>query len=326
MNNMIKTLDKPTGDSREMRAGFADTMVRLAGENDKIAFLTADLMGTVSMGEFEKAYPERCINTGIAEANMVGVACGMSITGMIPFINSFGPFATRRCLDQIYMSGAYAKANVKIIGSDPGISAAFNGGTHMPFEDAGIMASVPEMVVIDPSDRIQMENLLPKIAAQYGMCYMRLVRKKTPLIYSGESDFEIGKAAVLREGTDVSIVASGMLVSEALKAAETLAEEGISAKVIDMFTWKPIDEEALITAAKETGCVVTCENHNIINGLGSLASGVLARKYPVPVEMVGIEDTFGEVGPEDYLREKFDLTAAHIIRAAKTAISRKSAR
>ena len=320
---MIKLLDKMTPDEREVRAGFADTMMDMAAANDKIVYLAADLMGTLGMGKFEKTYPDRCINTGIAEANMAGVACGMSIAGMVPFIHSFGPFATRRCLDQIYMSGAYAKANVKVIGSDPGVCAAFNGGTHMPFEDGGIMASIPEMTVIEPSDRVQLQNLLPKIADDYGMCYIRLVRKKNPLIYADGSDFEIGKAAKVREGKDVAIIASGIMVEQAILAAEQLAGEGITARVLDMFTWKPLDEEAVLAAANETGCIVTAENHNILNGLGSAVSGVLSRKRPTPVEMVGIEDSFGEVGPESYLRERFDLTAAHIVRAARAAINRK---
>lgn len=320
---MIKLLSEITPDSREVRAGFADTMMELAEKNDKIVYLAADLMGTLGMAKFEQTYPERCINTGIAEANMAGTACGMSVAGMIPFVHSFGPFATRRCFDQIYMSGAYARANVKIIGSDPGVCAAFNGGTHMPFEDGCLMASIPEMTVVEPSDRVQLQNLLPQIADTYGMFYIRLVRKKNPLIYAEGSVFEIGKAARVREGSDVTIIASGIMVEQAILASEMLAAEGISARVLDMFTWKPLDEEAVLAAAKETGCIVTAENHNILNGLGSAVAGCLARKSPAPVEMVGINDLFGEVGPESYLRERFDLTAAHITRAAKAAIARK---
>ncbi len=320
---MIKLLDKITLDAREVRAGFADTMMELAEKNHKIVYLAADLMGTLGMATFEKTYPERCINTGIAEANMVGMACGMSVAGMVPFVHSFGPFATRRCFDQIYMSGAYAKANVKIIGSDPGVCAAFNGGTHMPFEDAALMTSIPEMTVVEPCDRVQLQNLLPQIADTYGMFYIRLVRKKNPLIYAEDAQFEIGKAARVREGSDVTIIASGIMVEQAILAADALAAEGISARVLDMFTWKPLDEQAILEAAQETGCIVTAENHNILNGLGSAVAGYLARRRPTPVEMVGVNDEFGEVGPESYLRERFDLTADHIIRAAKAAIARK---
>lgn len=255
---------------------------------------------------------------------MIGVACGLAVQGKIPVAHTFAPFCTRRACDQIFISGAYNRANVKVIGSDPGITAAYNGGTHMPFEDMGIMRGIPTMTVIEPTDIVMLQNLMPQIADTYGIMYMRLVRKSVAKVYEEGSTFEIGKAAYLREGKDVTIIASGYCVSEALAAAQRLSENGIDAGVIDMFTWKPIDVEAILRAAK-TGAIVTAENHNIINGLGSAVAEVLVKNQPVPMEMVGVQDEFGEVGPVDYLRERFGLTAENIVEAVNRVLARKNA-
>ena len=221
------------------------------------------------------------------------------------------------------MSGAYNKANVKVVGSDPGITAAYNGGTHMPFEDMGIMRGIPTMTVVEPTDIVMLKNLMPQIADTYGMFYMRLVRKGVRKVYEPGSTFTIGKAVHLREGKDVTIIASGYCVAEAISAAKILQEQGISARVLNMFTWKPLDEQAVIEAAAETGAIVTAENHNVINGLGSAVSEVLAKHNPAPVEMVGVQDEFGEVGPVDYLRERFGLTDENIAAAVHRVLQRK---
>ena len=221
------------------------------------------------------------------------------------------------------MSGAYAKMNVKLVGSDPGITAQLNGGTHMPFEDMGIMRLIPEMTVIEPTDVSMLEDLMPQIAAQYGMVYMRLVRKEVQQVYERGSQFTIGKAVRVREGSDATIIASGFCVAEAIRAAELLAQEGVSVRILDMFTWKPLDREAILSAAAETGAIVTAENHNVINGLGAAVAEVLVRERPVPVEMVGVQDEFGEVGKLAYLAERFGLKAENIADAVRRVLKRK---
>lgn len=254
---------------------------------------------------------------------MIGVAAGLSARGYVPFTHTFGPFASRRACDQIYMSCAYAKQNVKVVGSDPGVTAALNGGTHMPFEDMGIMSTIPEMTVVEPCDAVSIEQVIRAAKETDGTWYIRLHRKAAPVIYEEGTDFTVGKANLLRDGKDVTIIAMGYCVAEAMKAAETLEAEGISARVLDMWCLKPLDEDAVIAAAKETGAVVTAENHNVINGLGAAVASTLAKNYPAPVEMVGVQDEFGEVGPVNYLAERFKLTAEEIAAKAKIAISRK---
>lgn len=238
-------------------------------------------------------------------------------------MHSFGCFASRRAFDQAFMSIAYAKLDVRVIGSDPGVTAAFNGGTHMPFEDMALYLSVPECTVLEPCDFAQFASVLKKANDHYGLTYIRMVRKAFTTVYADGSEFEIGKGVTLKDGKDVTIIASGIMVDEALKAEEKLAAEGISARVIDMFTWKPIDEDLIVKAAKETGAIVTAENHNCTCGLGSAVARVVTASVPVPVEMVGVHDLFGQVGPENYLREAYKLTADEIVAQAKKAISRK---
>lgn len=310
-------------DTMDMRDAYCSSLIRLADGDERIIALDADLMGAMGTKPFEKEYPERTVDCGIQEANMVGVACGMSAAGKIPFAHTFAPFMTRRACDQIFMSGAYAKMNVKLVGSDPGITAQLNGGTHMPFEDMGIMRLIPEMTVIEPTDVSMLEDLMPQIAAQYGMVYMRLVRKEVQQVYERGSRFTIGKAVHVREGSDATIIASGFCVAEAIRAAELLAQEGISVRILDMFTWKPLDREAILSAAAETGAIVTAENHNVINGLGAAVAEVLVREHPAPVEMVGVQDEFGEVGKLAYLAERFGLKAENIADAVRRVLKRK---
>ena len=310
-------------EAREMRAVYCETLQQLARENDRIAVLDADLVGSSGTKPFFNEFPDRAIDCGIQENNMIGVAAGMSAAGMIPFAHSFGPFASRRCVDQIFISCAYAKLNVRIVGSDPGVTAAYNGGTHMPFEDMGTLMSIPQITLLEPTDSVQLRWMIRQLEKEYGVYYIRMLRKNAVGVFEEGADFELGKIARLKEGADVAIVCSGILVGEALKAAAALEAQGVSAAVLNAFTWKPLDAETLAEYAAKCGCVVTAENHNIIGGLGAAVAASLARTRPVPVEMVGVNDEFGEVGTEDFLRKRFDLTADHIIRAAKAAIARK---
>ena len=310
-------------EAREMRAVYCETLQQLARENDRIAVLDADLVGSSGTKPFFNEFPDRAIDCGIQENNMIGVAAGMSAAGMIPFAHSFGPFASRRCVDQIFISCAYAKLNVRIVGSDPGVTAAYNGGTHMPFEDMGALMSIPQITLLEPTDSVQLRWMIRQLEKEYGVYYIRMLRKNAVGVFEEGSDFERGRIARLKEGADVAIVCSGILVGEALKAAAALEAQGVSAAVLNAFTWKPLDAETLAEYAAKCGCVVTAENHNITGGLGAAVAASLARTRPVPVEMVGVNDEFGEVGTEDFLRKRFDLTADHIIRAAKAAIARK---
>jgi len=306
-----------------MRDVYCQTLIELAKKNKQIVVLDADLMSSMGMIPFLEAFPERTFNCGVQEANMMGVAAGLSATGKIPYAHTFGPFATRRCYDQVFLSGAYTKSNIRIIGSDPGVTAAYNGGTHMPFEDLGIMRNIPEMTIIIPTDSIMLKNIIKQVAELFGMLYIRLLRKNAIKIYEEGSIFKIGKAVKLKEGTDVTIIANGIMVAEALNAACMLEEKGISTRVLDMFTLKPIDKEEIIVCAKETGAIVTAENHNIINGLGSAVAEVLVENIPTPMERIGVKDLFGEVGPVDYLKERFELTANDIVRKVEKLLKRK---
>lgn len=316
-------IGKHEKDSRAMRDGFVDAMLEMMEKDKSVCHVDCDLEGCINTGKLEKAYPERTFNVGIAEANGMGIAAGLAATGKKVFMHSFGCFASRRAFDQAFMSAAYAKLPVHVLGSDPGVCAAYNGGTHMPFEDCALYLSIPDAVVIDPTDMAMLNCLTKKLLDSDKFSYMRMIRKTFTAVYADGSDFEIGKGVTLTEGKDVAIIASGIMVDEALKAAETLAAEGISAKVIDMFTWKPLDEQLIIDSAKACGCIVTAENHQVKCGLGSAVANVVTENCPVPMEMIGIEERFGQVGAESFLREEYGLTAAHIVESAKKAISRK---
>lgn len=320
---MIKMAEEIHPESVEMRKAFCDTLKDLAREDRNVIVMDGDLMGAMGTKPFAEEYPEQTIDCGIQEANAVGVAAGLSAVGKIPFVHSFGAFITRRACDQVFMSGAYAKLNVKLVGSDPGITAQINGGTHMPFEDMGIMRGIPEMTILEPTDIVMLRSVMRQMKDNYGMYYMRLVRKSCMKIYEEGSEFEIGRAVTVKEGQDAAVIASGYCVAEAVKAAGILETEGIKVRVIDMFTWKPVDKEAVVKAAKETGAIVTAENHNVLNGLGSAVAEVLAKHSPAPMEMIGIQDEFGEVGNLDYLAERFGLKAENIAAAVRKAIERK---
>lgn len=322
----FKLMDTITTDPVEMRKVYTDTLIELAKDNRDIVALDCDLMRAMGTFSFSEAYPEQTVNCGIMEQAMYSVSAGLSIMGKIPFAHTFGVFSTRRACDQIFISCAYSGLNVKIVGSDPGVTAAINGGTHMPFEDVGIMRGIPNAVVIEPTDNAMMRDMVIQLSKLYGVQYIRLVRRSVPRIYADGSAFTIGKANHLRSGGDAAVFAAGILVAEALKAADMLAQEGISIDVYDMFTIKPIDREAVEAAARKCGAIVTAENHSIYNGLGSAVSEVLCETYPVPCVRVGVNDEFGEVGPREYLQERFGLTAEKICQAVKKAQAMKAAR
>ena len=310
-------------DNKEMRQVYSETMVELAKRNKKIVLLDADLMGSMGTKKFKEAYPKRHINVGIAEANMIGVAAGLASTGKLPFVHSFTPFVTRRCYDQIAISVAYAKQNVKMVGADPGIMAQNNGGTHMSLEDVGIMRAMPDMAIFEPVDATMLKALLPQVVKYDKPMYIRLFRKKAETVFDENTKFHLFKAIDIKKGTDVTIVASGIMVSRAVEASLILASQGLSVGVLSVHTIKPIDEDAIIRAAKRSGAIVTAENHNIIGGLGSAVAEVISEHCPVPLRRVGVKDRFGEVGNEKYLSEALGLTVDDIVKAATEVVALK---
>ena len=320
----VAVVKKVEAEAKEMRTVFAETMMEMARTDPRVLYMDCDLMNSIGMVPFSREFPERTINCGIQEANMIGVASGLSATGMTPYVHTFGVFASRRAADQVFLSAAYGKMNVRIIGSDPGLTAAGNGGTHQPFEDLGIMRGIPEITVIEPTDSVMLRDMLLQTKDRYGVFYIRLSRKKSERVYEPGSTFEIGKAVEVRPGHDVALISSGICVADSLRAAELLAAEGISARVLNLFTLKPIDKEAVIAAARETGAIVTAENHNILNGLGSAVAEVLAENIPTPMERVGVPDVFGEVGTMDYLKERYAMRPEDIAAAARRVVGRKT--
>ena len=307
----------------ELRSIYSGSLIEYGKKDSRICVLEADLMASASTNKFRDLFPDRTINVGVAEANMIGVAAGLSAMGLIPFAHTFAPFATRRCCDQVTLSVAYAGLNVKIAGSDPGVGAELNGGTHMSFEDMAIMRNIPGMTVFEPVDSVQFKKIFPQILSAYGPAYIRLFRKNAWSIYREDDEFTLGKGVLLREGRDVSIFATGIMVKEALEAAACLAEEGIDAEVINIHTVKPLDREMVAGSASKTGCAVTAENAFVINGLGSAVDDCLNETHPVPVFKVGVEDRFGEVGKIDYLQRALGLTAEDIVEKAHRAIELK---
>lgn len=283
----------------------------------------ADLSKCIGSNPLEKEFPDRALNVGIAEQNMIGVAAGLASYGFKPFVTSFAPFATRRCCDQIMISVAYAKQDVKIVGTDPGISAELNGGTHMPLEDIGVLRSIPNMVIYEPTDNVELEAMLPQIYDHVGPVYIRMFRKNPPAVYEEGEKFDLWKAKVLIEGSDVTVVASGLMISTALEAADALKGEGISAEVIACPTIKPVDAETIVKSVSKTHAVVTAENHNVIGGLRSAVAETLAENCPAPLRSVGVKEQFGEVGKMPYLRKVFRMEAADIIEAAKQVVALK---
>ena len=321
----VKLIGKHEKDSRACRDGLALTLNELMGQDKSIVYVDCDLMGCINTKMLMKNYPDRAFEAGIAEGNAAGVAAGLAATGKKVFFHSFGTFSSRRCYDQIYMSAAYAGLSVRVLGSDAGVTAAFNGGTHMPLEDAAMYLSIPTATVIDPADYDQLASVTKGLVNVEGVSFTRFVRKDVIRVYDEGSEFEIGKGVVLHESDkdQATIITSGIMVDESLKAYEALQAEGISVRVIDMFTWKPLDEELVIKAAKETGAIVTAENHNTCCGLGSVVANCLAKNCPTVQEFVGVQDEFGQVGPQAFLMDTYGLRAANIVEAVKKAIARK---
>jgi len=308
---------------KDTRSGFGDGLLEIAKENKNIVGLCADLTGSLKMDAFADAFPERFFQTGISEANMIGMAAGLTIGGLIPFTGTFANFSTGRVYDQIRQSVAYSNKNVKICASHAGITLGEDGATHQILEDIGMMRMLPGMTVIVPCDYNQTKAAVKAIAAYEGPVYLRFGRPKVPNFTPADASFEIGKAMKLIEGADVSIIATGIMVWKALEAAEALAKENIHAEVINIATIKPLDEEALIQSVQKTKCVVTAEEHQANGGLGDAVAQMLARKMPLPLETVAIKDVFGESGTADELLKKYGLDTADIIEATKRVLKRK---
>ena len=310
-------------ETNEMRLAYSDALIERGRVDERICVVEADLMGSSSTGRFQKLFPERTIDVGVAEANMIGVAAGLAAMGKIPFTHTFTPFASRRCCDQVTLSVAYARMNVKMVGSDPGICAELNGGTHMSFEDMAIMRNIPGMVVCEPVDSVQLRKLFGQIVDHEGPVYMRLFRKAPWKVFDESAEFTLGKACTLKKGRDATVFATGIMVKEALDAAETLAGEGVDVEVVNIHTLKPLDTQAVLESVARTGCCVTAENAFAINGLGSAVADCVCAARPCPVLRVGVEDRFGEVGKLDYLQSALHLTAADIVEKVRAAIAMK---
>lgn len=317
---MLKDI-QPTG-KKDTRSGFGDAMTELGRTNPNVVALTADLAGSLKLQGFMKENPERFIQVGIAEANMMGIAAGLTIGGKIPFTTTFANFSTGRVYDQIRQSIAYSDKNVKICASHAGVTLGEDGATHQILEDIGMMKMLPGMTVIVPCDYNQTKAATLAIAEYEGPVYLRFGRPSWP-IFTPEEPFQIGKAQKFSEGTDVSIFACGHLVWLAIQAGVQLEEKGISVEVINLHTIKPLDEEAVLASIQKTGCAVTAEEHNVLGGMGDAVAQVASRHFPVPIEYVGTNDTFGESGTPDQLLEKYGLSVQHIVAAAEKAMARK---
>ncbi|WP_417213851.1 transketolase family protein [Bizionia sp.] len=309
--------------NKDTRSGFGAGLTELGKTNENVVALCADLIGSLKMDDFKKNHPERFFQVGIAEANMIGLAAGLTIGGKIPFTGTFANFSTGRVYDQIRQSVAYSGKNVKICASHAGLTLGEDGATHQILEDIGLMKMLPGMTVINPCDYNQTKAATIAIAEHEGPVYLRFGRPSVANFTPADQKFEIGKALHLLDGTDVTIVATGHLVWEALEAAKTLNEKGISAEVINIHTIKPLDDTAILKSVKKTGCIVTAEEHNHLGGLGESVSRVLATNYPTPQEFVATNDTFGESGTPAQLMEKYGLNAEAIVKAAETVVKRK---
>lgn len=310
-------------EKKDTRSGFGAGLEVLGQTNPNVVALCADLIGSLKMNAFIDQNPDRFFQVGIAEANMIGMAAGLTIGGKIPFTGTFANFSTGRVYDQIRQAVAYSGKNVKICASHAGLTLGEDGATHQILEDIGLMKMLPGMVVINPCDYNQTKAATIAIADYQGPVYLRFGRPGVPNFTPADQTFEIGKAIQLQEGSDVTIIATGHLVWEALEAAKVLNEKGIAADVINIHTIKPLDEEAIIKSVKKTGCVVSAEEHNILGGLGESVARTLATNFPVPQEFIGTNDTFGESGTPAQLMEKYGLNAEAIVKAAEKVISRK---
>lgn len=307
----------------QQRKEYGRALVELGKKRADIVVLDADLSGSTRTADFAKAFPDRFINCGIAEQNMIGTAAGLATCGKTVFASSFAVFATGRCFDQIRQSIAYPKLNVKIVATHAGISVGPDGASHQTMEDLALMRTIPNMTVIAPADAPETFNAILAVAEMNGPCYVRMGRSDVPVFTDPNAKFQIGKASTLRDGDDVTLIGCGQMVAACLEAAEGLAKEGISARVLNLATIKPLDEEALLKAAKETGAIVTAEEHNRYTGMGAAVAMFLGERIEVPVEVVGMEDLFGESGESEELMLKFGLTAENVMESARSAIRRR---
>jgi len=317
----MKVIYEGKADERLFMNVAGELIKKTTEANKDVVYLDCDLSACLGLGAWQS---DRKYNCGIAEGNMIGIASGLASQGFKPICHTFGAFASRRVFDQVFLSAAYSKNDITVFGSDAGVTAAFNGGTHQPFEDVALYRTIPTATVIDVTDNVLFESIFPKSFDIPGVKYFRFARKGNKVVYAPGSDFEIGKGVVAKDGKDVTIIATGgVMVPNALEAAEKLGAEGIDAAVIDMFTIKPLDAELVLKYAESTGAIVTAENHSVIGGLYSAVADLLTAKKPTPVEAVGVKDRFGEVGPQSYLEETLGLTPDDIVAAAKAAIARK---
>ncbi len=320
---MMETMEFEVLGKKDTRSGFGEGLLEIGKQNKDVVALCADLTGSLKMNAFQNEFPERFFQAGIAEANMMGMAAGMTIGGKIPFTGTFANFATGRVYDQIRQSIAYSQKNVKICASHAGLTLGEDGATHQILEDIGMMKMLPNMTVIVPADFNQTKQATIAIAAHEGPVYLRFGRPSVPIFVKPDADFQIGKADVLMEGSDVTIIACGHLVWKSIEAAQELAKKGISAEVINMHTIKPLDEQAVLQSVAKTKCVVTAEEHMINGGLGDSIAQVLTRNHPAPQEYVGVNDSFGESGTPAELMTKYGIDTPDVIAAAERAIQRK---
>lgn len=308
---------------RLCRDVLGETIQALAEKDSRVIYLDADLMSCIAMAKWSKAHPDRAIQCGVGEANMIGVAAGLASAGFKPIAHTFGPFASRRCYDQVFLSAGYAKNDITVVGTDPGVTATLNGGTHMPFEDVALYRAIPGSTVIDVSDAASLPSILEQCVELPGVKYIRVGRKQMAKIYEDGTFLPIGKAQVLRDGTDITIFAAGIMLHEALQAAATLEAEGIQAAVVDLYSIKPLDTETVIAYAKKTGAVVVAENHSHNGGLYDAVLQTLAENHPVPAGCVAVQEQFGAVGSQGYLQKRFGLTAEKIVEKVKATLARK---
>lgn len=308
---------------KAIRDAYGETLVKLGKDNKNIVVLDADVAGSTKSGLFGKAYPDRFFNVGIAEAGMTAMAGGLSTTGKIPFVNTFAAFLMLRAADPIRSNICYGNLNVKLAGAYAGLSDSYDGATHHALEDISFMRSMPNMTVLSVCDAIETEKAVAAAAKMEGPVYLRLSRAEMPYIFDESYDFEIGKGVVVKEGKDVTIIATGYMVHKALEARELLKAENIDARVVNIHTIKPIDKDLIVKCAEETGAIVTAEEHNLYGGLGSAVAEVLGANKPVPVEFIAVQDSFTESGDYEQLLDKYGLQPRHIVEKAKKAIGRK---
>lgn len=314
-------MSKPMGD---MRTGYGEALVELGAVNKRVVVVGADTTESLKTALFGNKYPDRFFNVGISESNVVSIAAGLALSGKIAFASTYAAFIPGKCVDQIRNAIAYANLDVKLVVSHGGLSVGPDGASHQQIEDFAITRAIPNMHVIVPADEIATKKLVHKAAELHGTVYMRLARPKSALVYEKDGvDLEIGKSSMVRDGSDATVIACGIMVPAAVEASDRLKEKGISCRVIDMFTLKPLDKDAIVRAAKETGAIVTAEEHNIYGGLGSAVAEILGENHPTPMRIIGVRDTFGESGEHDELLAKYGLTANDIARTVQELVKEK---